>query len=141
MAAGLLRHLWEKSGRPGDSLEVLSAGTFAVADLAATENAVLATQELGIDIASHRSRQVDAELLRSADLVLAVTRRHTEHLQMIAPDVSDRIYSLGEFAGAEDEEFSDPFGGPLEAYRETVRRLETALRAVVERLKREEGPA
>lgn len=140
MAAGLLRRLWIKSGAPAGTLEVISAGTGAMEGLEATTNAVAAMAEIGIDIAGHRSRSVDAVLLRSVDLVLAMTERHKEHMQMMAPDVADRIFALGEYAGLGPTEFVDPFGGPMDAYRQTLRSLEIALQSTVARIKRGERP-
>lgn len=136
MAAGLLKRLWEESGGAPSALEILSAGTMAFPGLAATPHAVTVAGAAGIDLADHRSRVVDGALLRSVDLVLAMTVRHSEHMQTLAPDVSDRIYTLGEFVGL-GADVPDPFGGPVEEYRETFRTLERALRLALERIHRE----
>jgi len=49
------------------------------------------------------------------------------------------VFVLGEYAGREGEEaeVSDPFGGDLEVYRDTVAELEALIDATVERLVKE----
>jgi protein-tyrosine-phosphatase len=135
MAAGLLRHLWDRAN-PGWPLEVLSAGTNAFPGLEATEHAVTALRNRGLDITGHRSRVVDQVRLDEVDLILAMTHRHKEHILAVRPELLGRVHTLGEYAGSYHD-IQDPFGGTLADYERTAQSLEQLLQAVVERIRRE----
>lgn len=133
MAAALLRSLWEKAA-PGWELIVDSAGTGAFPGMPATDHAVAALKERGIDLSQHRSQPVLR--LDGYDLVLTMTRGHRDALRARFPDFADRVFTLGEYAGTGDE-LPDPFGGPLTAYQQTAAALEALLPAVIARIQTE----
>ncbi len=135
MAAAILRHLWEQAS-PGWDLEVSSAGTSAIPGLKASEHAVQAVRRWGLDLSGHRSRGTQDVLLRDMDLILTMTARHKEQLLSHWPDLAGRIFTLGEYAGT-NQDVPDPFGGPLSAYEQTASSLEAMLQKVVERIRRE----
>lgn len=135
MAAALLKRLWAEAGAPWE-LRVESAGTHAFPGLNASEHAIAAMRERGIDLNEHRSQAVTDETLRSADLILTMTGRHNDYIRTLWPDRANSVYTLGEFAGG-SRDVPDPFGGPLKEYQSTAAALEQTLRAVIERIKRE----
>lgn len=135
MAAGLMRHIWDRAN-PGWALEVRSAGTNASHGLGATEHAVTALRNLGLDITGHRSRTVDHLGLGDVDLVLTMTRRHKEHILALRPELAGRVHTVAEYAGSYHD-VQDPFGGTLADYERTAQSLERLLQAVVERIRRE----
>lgn len=134
MAAALLRHAWAKAGAGWD-LEVSSAGTSTVAGLTATEHAITALSKRGLDLSGHRSRIV-SESLKDVDLVLTMTETHKQRILFLRPDLADRTYTLGEYAGSTGD-VADPFGGSLAEYERTADALEQLLQAVVQRIIRE----
>jgi protein-tyrosine phosphatase len=136
MAAVLLRHLWEQQAAPGWELEVSSAGTSAFPGLAASPHAVTAMRSHGLDLAGHLSRAADGAVVNEADLILAMTQRHKEHLLALRPDLGRKVYTLGEYSGA-GVDVPDPFGGELTDYETTAQSLVFMLLAVVERIRRE----
>lgn len=52
--------------------------------------------ERGIDISGHRSRAVDADMVRNADLVVAMARAHVREAVVRAADRWPRIFTLKE---------------------------------------------
>jgi ribose 5-phosphate isomerase B len=142
MAEYLLKHRAEQAGL---NLEVKSAGLHAFAGDTATEQALAALGELGIDAGGHRSRRIHPQLLEEADLVLAMTRHHKEELLRLAPEHAGKIFLLKEYAGrldfgqeqgewaAKDYEISDPFGHSLDVYREAREEIDGAVQAIVAR--------
>jgi len=74
IAEGILRAIFQAD----PSMTVSSAGTHAVAGNPATEFAILASQEKGIDIACHSARFLDSELISSSDMVLCMEPSHAE---------------------------------------------------------------
>ncbi len=105
-----------------DKVSVSSAGLFVPISSAASENAVLAMQERGIDIRGHRSRQLTPAILKEADIVLTMTKSHKEIVCAMLPEAAERVYTLGAYVGS-DEDVPDPFGGDLSLYRKCAENL------------------
>lgn len=135
MAATLLRQLWAKAN-PGWELEVTSAGTSTAAGLPATSHAVTTMKQRGLDLNTHRSQAVALDLLKRSDLVLTMTEHHKAQVRALWPGISDRLFTVGEYAGIK-QDVPDPFGGPLTEYERTAATLERLLQAVAERIQRE----
>lgn len=62
----------------------------------ATAGALKAMGTRHLDLAAHRSRTVEPELLHRADLVLTMERRHLVKLAELDPSVIDRSFTLVE---------------------------------------------
>lgn len=115
-----------------NDLDVLieSAGIFAEPEQKASENAVLAMRDMGIDISEHRTQPVTEELLKRADIILTMTEGQK---MMIAQYAKDKVYTLLEYSGSKGD-ISDPYGGDLEEYKETAQEIYDALVDVAEKL-------
>lgn len=111
-----------------------SAGTGALDGGGASEAAILVGLERGIDLSTHRTRALTQAVLADADLVLAMGPHHLESVRMQGAEdkahMLDHFASSGESAGA----VHDPFGGTLDAYRETAAELEYQIGRVLDRL-------
>jgi protein-tyrosine-phosphatase len=121
MAELLLRQLLEEEGLQG--WEVASAGVWAQPGFSATPTAVTAMQEKGLNLTTHLSRPVTAELLEGVDLALVMERRHQDALKESFPQHADKVHLLGDMAGI-SKEVLDPVGEPLQRYRETARDIQ-----------------
>lgn len=124
-------YIMEKVAVEND-LDVLieSAGIFAAPGEGASENAIKAMSEMGIDITEHRTQLVTKPLLDKADVVLTMTEGQK---RIIEPTAGDKVYTLLEYAGNEGD-ISDPFGGDLDEYEETAREIYDAIVDIAERL-------
>ncbi|GLQ51930.1 hypothetical protein GCM10010872_33790 [Dyella flava] len=80
-------------------------------------------REHGIDAATHRARQLEPEMLREADLVLAMERRHLNAASQLAPEASGKLFLLDKWH--DDSDVPDP-------YRKSRRVFEDAY-ALIER--------
>lgn len=117
MAEALLRHLAAEN--PTLELSIKSAGTAAFDNQTASQNAILALREMGIDLTNHRSQTVTAALVDEADWVLTMTNAHKQQLLVLKPDASKKTYTLSEFTFQNiTKNISDPFGGNLDTYIE-----------------------
>lgn len=117
MAEALLRHLAAKN--PDLKLSIKSAGTAAFDNQTASGNAILALEEMGIDLTSHRSQTVTAALVDEADWVLTMTNTQKQQLLLLKPDASKKVFTLSEFTFQnKTNNISDPFGGNLGTYIE-----------------------
>lgn len=110
MAAALLRDELSKLGVT--NVIVKSAGIAAISGVPASENAVKAMAEEGIDIGDHAASLVDGDALDRADAVYAMTEAHRAALVARYPQYAYKFKVLG---GGVD----DPFGGGMDIYRRT----------------------
>lgn len=120
MAAAIARDLLAAAGRT--DVEVSSAGTHALAGNGATGHAIAIAEEHGLDLLDHRARQLTPELVAGADVVVGMTREHTEAARRLG---ARRAVTL-------DPEIRDPYGRGLDDYRETWTLLRRLLPAVLE---------
>lgn len=94
LAEGLLRMVLG-----GLDVRVHSAGTGALVGEGMTEQNQRIASDLGvIDGPGHRARQLDIEHLRSADLILALSREHRRQVVELLPRASRQAFTLREFA-------------------------------------------
>lgn len=104
-----------------------SAGTAALRGEAATEEAVVALAEIGIDLSKHRSQPVSPELVAESDLILVMTPRHYEELVLFHPGARDRIRLLRSFGTGPAGGIPDPIGLSQEVYRRTRDAIDGAI--------------
>ena len=92
MAEGLLR---ERLRERGVDANVSSAGiTFE--GRAATDDAIRAAESHNLDISEHRSRLMNAELVRRADLVIGMERLHAREAIVLGDSLLPRCFTLKE---------------------------------------------
>jgi protein-tyrosine-phosphatase len=115
-------------------VELQSAGTSAWDGAPASDGALLVGMERGIDLSGHRAQTLTRELVRDADLVLAMGPHHLERIEALGG--SGRSYLITDFAsrGASARPVNDPIGGELDVYRATVDELEQEVRRVFDRI-------
>lgn len=113
MAEGILRDMAVKNNL---NLEIMSAGIFAIQGDKASSNAILALDEIDVDISGHKSQTVSSELLNQADLILVMSKSHVQNLMLRYPSIKDKVYLLNEYAFNENRNIEDPFGGEISTY-------------------------
>jgi protein arginine phosphatase len=124
MAEGMLRAIFQTN----PLMTVSSAGTHAIEGNPATEFAILASQEEGVDITGHCARLLDDKLISSSDVILCMEPSHIEWVLSLDSSVYDRVFNLAEFSGAKRiEKIADPYGCSLREYRECFRDIEACI--------------
>lgn len=113
--------------------QVGSAGVWTVDGRPASAYAVEEMAQRGIDLRTHRSRNITRELMAGADLVLAMTRGHAEALGAAFPEHAHKVYLLSEMVGQEYDIY-DPYGGTRLEYTYTARELDQLIEAGYERI-------
>jgi glycine hydroxymethyltransferase len=109
MAEGLWRHMTKNSAQ----FQALSAGVSAVQGQRASPHAVDVLRDVGVDISRHRSQPVSAEIVRAADIILAMTSGHAEALAYLYPEAAKKTFLIREFdpaAREDDLDVMDPIG-------------------------------
>ena len=112
-----------------------SGGISAYPGSRASEEAVIAGSDSGLDLSGHRSRLVDPDLVDWADLILTMGGSHIRAIEQMGG--GDKVALLGDFAAGEKgagEAVSDPYGGDVALYRETLVELEDLVKRSLDRL-------
>ena len=150
MAEGFVREALVR--RLGDDAPtVTSAGTAGWDGSGATDEAIRAASELGVDIRSHLARHLDDRLLDDADLIVCMTAEQRTAIARGRPDVAARTFTISELVGLLETEpidgtiearvaaaaaarngsspavggdVRDPLGDPLDGYRRVAAELE-----------------
>ena len=138
MAESIARAVAEERGM--HDIEIGSAGTQAWEGAPASDGALLVSLEHGADISTHRARPVTPEVLAQYDLVLAMSPHHLDRLEALG--ARGKAFLLTSYAthGSSSRAVGDPFGGELEAYRETYDELQREIRRAFDRLAAERAP-
>lgn len=113
---------------------VKSAGIFASTGDAASNNAILAMKEMGLDISCHIARPLTYELLKESDLVFTMTKGHKSSILSLYPSFKEKVFTIFEYIN-ENGEVADPFGGDIEAYRKTSAQLKNAIEKIFYKIK------
>lgn len=101
--------------RAGDRLtQVFSAGIGALVDHPADDHAIKVMAARDIDLSAHRARQATAELMATADLVLAMDGTHLDWLTRRFPQMRGRTFKLLHWRDGAD--IPDPYRLPEAAF-------------------------
>ncbi|EEM93369.1 Low molecular weight phosphotyrosine protein phosphatase [Bacillus thuringiensis IBL 200] len=126
MAEALLRH------HGGDRFEVQSAGVFAYPGSDASVYAKEALAEKGISI-DHAAQQVNETLLDWADIVVTMTENHKHIVLGHYPSVEKKLNTLYGLTEGIGKDISDPFGGSLSIYKETLDEMEKLVQTLLKK--------
>jgi protein-tyrosine-phosphatase len=131
LAEAIARKFAIERGLP--DVEAVSAGTSAHDGSPASDGSLLVGLERNMDLGSHKAQTLTRELVRDADLILAMGPHHLERIEALGG--AGRAFLLAEFAshGASNRAISDPIGAELEIYRATTDELEDEIRRVLDR--------
>jgi protein-tyrosine-phosphatase len=131
MAESLARKIATRRGI--EDLNVSSAGTNAWDNVPATDEALLVGMERDIDLTGHRARKLTAAIVSEADLIFVMTPAHLEQVKQLGG--RGKVHVIDEYAsGTVNVGVMDPYGGNLEAYRDTADVLERELEKLFDRL-------
>jgi protein-tyrosine-phosphatase len=127
--------LGDRLEEDAEKLTITSAGVAARKGRPASQPAVEVLKEIGIDgIAMHSAQPVDDLELAEDDLLLTMTPAHLSRLPRRYKNSPLRTATLKEFTGGKGG-ISDPFGAPVERYRDLRKELDPLIQTVYERLK------
>lgn len=120
-------------------VEAVSAGTSAHPGAGASDGALLVGMERNMDLGAHESQTLTRDLVREADLILAMGPHHLERIEALGG--AGRAFLLADYAsrGASSRAISDPAGAELDVYRSTADELEQEIRRVLDRIAAERG--
>src|SRR5262245_1514536 len=130
MAEGIFRRAVEGRG----DYRVISAGLGAMEGQPPSAYAVQAVRELGIDIASQRSRMLSPELVAQADYIFGMTHSHIDTVTLLYPQAAEKTFLLREFDDTLElfeKDISDPIGGSYDIYLDCRDQIEQGIASLL----------
>jgi protein-tyrosine-phosphatase/predicted ATP-grasp superfamily ATP-dependent carboligase len=117
--------------RHAGTVEYLSAGFHGEAGRPADTTMVEIASSEGVDLSRCQSRTVSADMVREADLILAMELDHLDRLEQQFPEARGKSYLLGARAAqaAAQAEIPDPYGRPASLYRKVHSQVTQAVDA------------
>ena len=128
MAELLLRHWAKTRGLP---LETASCGTAAESWYEVPDAAKRLLAAEGVPPFEHKPRLATRAVLREADLILAMTQQHLEHLNERFPEFTARTRLFREQAGFGEQDVDDPMGRPDEVFAACLAVIKQSLEALL----------
>lgn len=125
MAEGILKDMAKKRDL---DIRVSSAGIFAQEDGPIAENSIQALKEIHIDISHYRSKSLDEDMVREADLILTMGHSHKSFIEEKYPASQGKLFTLLEYVYGFNDDIGDPFGGDIDIYRYTRDEIYQAIR-------------
>lgn len=126
MAEYILRAEANGAGR---NVRTLSLGTLGIIGRSAASNAIIALDEIGIDLRPHRSQGISLAVLGACKHVFVMEQEHTLFIQRMAPQLAPKIQMLGAWDPEDRREtIDDPVNQDIEAFRFSRDRIRRAIR-------------
>ncbi|MGW8283812.1 MAG: arsenate reductase/protein-tyrosine-phosphatase family protein [Gemmatimonadota bacterium] len=117
-------------------IHVSSAGTCASEGSGASRLAARTAEHRGLDLATHRARELTSSRISESDVVITMTRRHSEAVRRLVPGAP--VILATELLPGDHPmhglDVPDPFGADLEAYAATWEVLQECVESLFDLL-------
>lgn len=120
--------------RAGLDVEVGSAGVSAMEGVPASESSIRVARDHRLDLSDHRARLLSGEMVRGADLIVAMGRRHLDTVGVIEPAALAYTRLLTDFCDHVEGDIDDPIGGDQPTYERTYLTIAKCVEGMAERL-------
>ena len=132
MAAAIAQRALKERG--WHHVAVRSAGTGAAEGASATPETDAVLTEHGINPPHHFSQMLSGDMVRWADLILAMSLAHMYTINDLGG--GEKVALITDFLEGEDVGggVEDPYGAGIDAYRRTYEQLEQAIQGLMARL-------
>ena len=128
LAAARLQQALDAAGR---DVEIRSAGLGALPGYPADPKARTVAEARGLDVSKHVARQLDADLVDWAELILVMDRDQRRFLIEQAPFIAGKVRLFGHWVG---EEVPDPYLEELAIFEDTMDLIDQAAEEWAKRL-------
>ncbi len=137
MAEAILRMRAYELGK--DYINVRSAGVRALSGLPSSDETIEVMKEEGIDVSDYRTKNVTADMIKKADLILTMEPTHKDEILALVPEAKSKTYLLKEYGSSatfNPKGFSvhDPIGKPIDEYRITRDEIKAEIARFVKEL-------
>ncbi|MEG1235339.1 MAG: low molecular weight protein-tyrosine-phosphatase [Acinetobacter sp.] len=87
-------------------LKVDSAGLSAMVGYAADDKAIQCMDQFNIDMRPHIAKQINASLIKAADLILVMSNNQAQHIEKQWPFAKGKVFRLGHW---KNHNVADPY--------------------------------
>ena len=119
-------------------IKVYSCGVYAENGQAATNEAIKAMEEYGVDLKKHKSTNIKNSKINDMDLILCATFSHKINVIYMYPDLKQKIYTLKEYVEYSKDEsnldIKDPYGFDIETYRNCAKEIIECINLLIGRI-------
>jgi protein-tyrosine-phosphatase/predicted ATP-grasp superfamily ATP-dependent carboligase len=112
------------------NIEVLSCGYDTYDGRSSPHEAIAAAKKFGIDLTTHRSKEIDKNLIQNAQSIFVFDEKTRNILLSRYPSSKKKIHRLGLLVGKKHPIIADPYGGNLKTFIETYQKIIKALKKV-----------
>jgi protein-tyrosine-phosphatase len=144
MAEGILKMMLKDKGV--GNVKVSSAGTHGLRSAPASLFAIEVAKRRNVDLSRHRSRELTAEMVGRADLILTMSQEHLERIKRMDKQAGQKAYLLKAFPQPHTESndgqnhgvlsIKDPIGGSLDDYEDAFSEIEKEMERILPELLR-----
>lgn len=133
MAEGIARKIFAERNIPA---EFASCGTLELGGMSPSDHAVRVCAERGIDISSHRSQMLTAELADWANIIFVMEKWHKLWvLENLGHSVYGKTLLISQLIQGESAyEIPDPIGMPIQFYEQVFDMLWNAIESIAEKI-------
>ncbi len=139
MADCILKHKVNEK-RLENKIRVFSSGVSAYnGDIPTDEAIAVINDKYSLDLSRHRATNVvDSDVL-NMDLILAMTLRHKFFLVSMYPELKDKIYTLREYVGENENNanIDDPYGFGINVYNDCANQINDCIDKLLVKLENE----
>jgi len=136
MAEAMLKKMLKKEQK--EYVEVYSSGVYAETGDISTQSAIEVMKEYEIDLSQHRATNIRESQIQNMDLILCATISHKIAVTQMYPELSQKIYTIKEYAGLAKEgknyDISDPWGYTKEIYNECAQEIQLCLNEIIKKI-------
>lgn len=134
VAAGMTKQLLRDK-----QIKVESAGILEFRGAPLPQDIMELAERYGIDLSKHTPRQVNASLVRDADLILVFDKKQVAELTKRFPRAKNRIYTIKDYAGYSDgKDMEDLWNKPVQVFERFINELKGYVQKCVNRIESEE---
>ena len=114
----------EKLRAKSPEIVVSSAGLGALIDEPADNFAQELMLQRGLDISSHRARQVSSQILFDADIIFTMSAGQQKEIWCSIPSIFGKVHRLGNWSGYD---IPDPYRRPKQAFEQALALIEQGI--------------
>ena len=124
MAEHYMQEKVNKMNKQNDYL-IDSCGIYGEVGQKATNNAIIAIKDYGVNMESHRAKSIYDVKLEDYDLIITITEAHKKNLVALFQNIEDKVYTLKEYVSPniEYKDIDDPWGYSLEVYKSCAKEI------------------
>lgn len=118
-----------------NKIEFMSAGLDVKQANRPPDQAINAAQKFGVDLSTHRSRQVDIDMIKGVDMVMGMEPKQLYHLHLFSKEYKTKYFLLPLFENNEALKtnafpryhIKDPYGAEEQDFKQCFTHIDSSL--------------